>query len=351
MTVGVDVSKDWLDVAVEGQVTRFANDLADIQKLLSSIRSTATVAMEATGKYYKLLADTALSEGHRVYVLNPKDVHRYSAATSPRASTDQIAARVIAEFASIREHREYKPNPQPAQQIKEFARARTRLVTAKVAYENQISENPTAREFLAPAIEGTILAIKNINSEITQLAKQFPEFALLKAIPGFGELTSAYILALLLCGVFTCSDSFVAFLGLDTKVKQSGKKAGRRCLTKRGDPEARRLLYLAARAAVRRPGPYQDIYNRAIANGWPKTAAAVIVARKLARTAWALYTRHEPYSPDRVCNQHTQLQQAQPLSPGLSTSLSCRSRQSPARSAQTKRSHSKKTTCTIDNST
>ena len=80
-------------------------------------------------------------------------------------------------------------------------------------------------------------------------------------------------------------------------MRQSGKKQGRCCLSKRGDPEARRLLYLAA---CQQPGPYQRLYGRSIGSGLPKIAALNVVARKLARTAWALYTTGEEYRAQRV---------------------------------------------------
>lgn len=351
MTVGIDISKEWLDLAEGVSTKRFPNTPAGINKLLSNIGPAATVAMEATGRYYKALADTAYARGHRVYVLNPKDVNRYAASTSPRASTDPIAAKVIAEFAATREHRTYKPNPEIAQSIRDLVKTRTRLVTSKVANQNPISENPAAKEWLAAAIEGMVLSIAQMNKQISQLAKQFAQFALLCHIPGFGELTSAYILALLLCGTFRTSDSFVAFLGLDTKVKQSGKKVEKRCLTKRGDPEARRLLYLAALAAVRQRGPYQDIYNRAVANGWSKTEAAVIVARKLARTAWAIYTRQETYDPERVCTQPAS-QQIEPSFPATNHVVDCPQSSRIVAIRPTKTLYQKHNrVCTIDNST
>ena len=352
MTVGVDVSKQSLDLAVDVCVTRFDNTASGIDKLLSNIDPNATVAMEATGRYHTTLANAAYARGHRVYVLNPKDVQRYAASTSPRATTDPIAAKIIAQFAAITEHRPYKPNPKIAQMIRDVVKARTRLVTSKVANQNLVSANPAAKEWIAPAINGMKLSIDKMNKQITQLAKQFPAFPLLGGIPGFGELISAYILALLLCGTFQRSDSFVAFIGLDLKVKESGKKAGKRCLTKRGDPEARRLLYLAARAAVRQPGPYQDIYNKAVATGWSKTAAAVIVARKRARTAWAIYTKQQPYSPDRVCSQPTKPKQVQtpPPSPDHVVDFQPNTNTGAIR-VRKGLQHNKKHVCTIDNST
>jgi len=37
--------------------------------------------------------------------------------------------------------------------------------------------------------------------------------------------------------------------------------------------------------------------------GFSKTEAAVIIARKLARVAWAIYTKQQPYDAERVLNR------------------------------------------------
>jgi hypothetical protein len=142
--------------------------------------------------------------------------------------------------------------------------------------------------------------MKPLDKEILSLARSLPEYKLLRAIPGFGPVVAPYLLALLASKTFRRSDSFVAFIGLDVRVRESGKRKGRSSLSKRGDPEARRLLYLSAQAASRSEGPFRDLYLRHQGKGLPKIAALAATARKLARTAWSIYTKGEPYSADRV---------------------------------------------------
>jgi len=50
-------------------------------------------------------------------------------------------------------------------------------------------------------------------------------------------------------GAFASRDTFIAFLGLDVRRRESGYFKGKRKLTKRGPVELRRLLYCAAKPA------------------------------------------------------------------------------------------------------
>ena len=108
-------------------------------------------------------------------------------------------------------------------------------------------------------------------------------------------------LALTTCynrGDFRTSDQFVAFLGLDVRVRDSGKLRGKRKLTKRGDPEMRRLLYNAAMSFARDPR-YKPLYDRLIERGMSSTAAYVILARKLVRVTFTLMARDMEFDPKK----------------------------------------------------
>ena len=103
--VGVDVSKDWLDVArVEGvevtPIVRFGNHAEGIAELLSGIEASAValVVIEATGGYETLVADPLVAAGVPVAVVNPKQVRDYAKAKGRLAKTDRLDARVLAEF-------------------------------------------------------------------------------------------------------------------------------------------------------------------------------------------------------------------------------------------------------------
>ena len=46
-----------------------------------------------------------------------------------------------------------------------------------------------------------------------------------------------------------------------------------------------------------------QLAGSALARGFSKTESAVFVTRKLARVAWAIYTKQQPYNEHRVLNQ------------------------------------------------
>lgn len=305
MTLGVDVAKNSLVTSdPQGGMRTVANEKGAVEHLLGSLQPGSTIAMEATGQYHRLLANMAFSQGFKVIVFNPKDVLHYARSISPRAKTDRVDAKVIASYALARaDHKPYQPAPEIAERLKNLVRTRRSLVDNRTSLENRLRECPEAASYVEPALDGLSASIAKLDSELASLAGTLPEHAKMVETPGIGVLTGAYTLGLLQSGIFPRSDSFVAFIGLDIRIRQSGKKIGKACISKRGDPEARRLLFLAARAAVRQPGPFQELYLRHQSKGLSKTAATVAVARKLARTIWAIYTKKRPYCAERVLTQ------------------------------------------------
>ena len=117
-----------------------------------------------------------------------------------------------------------------------------------------------------------------------------------RGVEGIGGLTAAALTMAFERGAFQSADAFIAFLGLDVRAKDSGTFTGRRKLTKQGDPEIRRLLHNAALAAARK-GHWKQLYEQYQARGLRKTQALVILARKLARIAFALMKKREDYIP------------------------------------------------------
>ncbi len=103
--VGIDVSKDKLDVAVGsgGAVCRLANTSAGIEKLLRRLKTVpvAMIALEATGGYKERLADVLTDAGHAVAVVNPGRIRHLARSLGVLAKTDAIDARMIARYAEV----------------------------------------------------------------------------------------------------------------------------------------------------------------------------------------------------------------------------------------------------------
>jgi transposase len=120
---------------------------------------------------------------------------------------------------------------------------------------------------------------------------------LLRSVPGIGELTAPALVAELDdITRFPGPKQLVAFAGLDPRVKQSGSTLNRYGhLTKRGAPHLRRMLYIAATVARRYDPVCRALYEKKRAEGKRFKEAIMVVARKLQRIVYCVWTSGKPY--------------------------------------------------------
>jgi transposase len=117
--VGIDVSKDRLDVAVlpAGDLFVVPRDAAGLDQLLARLRPLRpeAIALEATGGFETVVAATLGAAGLPVVVVNPAAVRAFGKALGLRAKTDPIDARLIARFVATTRP-EARPLPDEATQ-------------------------------------------------------------------------------------------------------------------------------------------------------------------------------------------------------------------------------------------
>jgi len=123
-------------------------------------------------------------------------------------------------------------------------------------------------------------------------------------INGVGAVVGSILVNALERVPLRSADAFVAFTGLDPRAMESGQYRGRRRLSKRGPSELRRLLYLAAMSASKTK-TWQPLYDHYRAKGLSSTTALVILARRIARTAWSIYTHKTEFDPKRLTSALT----------------------------------------------
>ena len=102
-TVGIDISKDWLDAfaAPEGRASRFPNDGAGLRGLIAWIGSGVDrIAYEPTGPFHRDFEDTLLKAGLHLYAINPFQVRSFARSLGRRAKTDAVDARMLATMAA-----------------------------------------------------------------------------------------------------------------------------------------------------------------------------------------------------------------------------------------------------------
>jgi transposase len=135
--------------------------------------------------------------------------------------------------------------------------------------------------------------------KIQVLHRSSPVSQALASVPGIGPITATALLASLGDGkAFASARQVAAWLGLVPRQASSGGKAKLLGISKRGDVYLRTLLIHGARAVVKAAAKKDDAQSRWI-NELVKrrnaNIAAVAVANKNARIAWALLTRAESY--------------------------------------------------------
>jgi transposase len=313
-TLGIDVSKDNLVCSLLDPSTRqvrwcaeFANAQTGIDQLLDKVDAQVPWILEPTGRYSLLAARKAREAGRDVRLAAPRRAKMFLRSQNDRAKTDKIDSRGLALYGMVCTLPEYPLKEAEEEQMDELLNLRKSLVMTITKFQQQQREMPLVRQHLASVISNLQERLKAIDKEIAQLSTSSPTFEPVKrldAIPGFGPVTAAAITSRLNSRSFSHPDEWVAYLGLDIRVHASGKRSGRLGLSKQGDAELRRLLYLAAQSNVRcKASPFKDQYERELAKGMSKTAAACAVARKLAKVCWSLHKHGTEYDASRVSQQ------------------------------------------------
>ena len=100
--------------------------------------------------------------------------------------------------------------------------------------------------------------------------------------------------------VFRSGPEFAAWLGLVPRQNSSGGKARLGRISKRGDGDLRRLLITGAQAVLRWPKAVDaNPWLKALLARRPRLVAAVALANKLARIAWAVCATRPSSGPRR----------------------------------------------------
>ncbi|CAI8881743.1 IS110 family transposase [Pseudomonas serboccidentalis] len=301
--VGVDVAKNELVIyqAELDLLETISNDKAAIKKWLKALPAPVDLAIESTNIYHLAFADLAHEAGCTIYMVGGYELSHYRKGVNVRAKTDALDAKLLARYLK-NEYEELHPWVPPSplyRRLLSLFRRRAALVQARVGLVQSWANEP----LLKSAFAKQVASMQRLETLVEKMIKnQLEEAGLLTQlkrctkVEGIGFLTGARLIAAFQRGNFRNSDAFIAFLGMDLRVSQSGQKDGRRSLTKRGDPEARRLLHNAAMSACR-TSTWKGFYEEQRARGFSTTQALVILARKLARVVFALLKGQSEYQP------------------------------------------------------
>ena len=313
LNVGADVGKDAIVVACAEESfapRKIHNQRAALLAVLKDLPAGSRIGMESTGIYHELLAELAHQRGFVVYVLNPKDTRHYAKAMGLRGKADRVDAELIARMIA-HEHEKLHPWIPPTaeqRQIDRLLKRRAKVSRIRATLTQSFKDVKGFAAEIRALRERLDKLLARLDAEVKTLIEASTErkrdYARLRKIGGVGAVVGSSVLNTLERVPFRNADAFVAFTGLDPRPDESGHHHGRRRLSKRGPSELRRLLYLAAMAAAKTK-TWTPLYKHYRARGLSTTATLVILARRIARTAWSIYTYKTEFDPSRLTNSLT----------------------------------------------
>jgi transposase len=311
LTIGVDISARWFDVAHQAEVRRFANTPTGITaclRWLAGFGGPVRVGMEATGSYHLPLATALHGAGHTVFVCNPLSIARSSEAVLARTKTDATDARRIARFCEAHDLAPWSPASPARQRLHALVSTRQALIRQAQQLRNRQDAagyaacGAVVAELQAPVLEALAAQIARIDRELATLAaaaaEPGPQLRLLTSIPGLGLVTAATLLASLPLERLTTPRQVAAYVGLCPQERSSGSSIRGRARTgPLGPAHLRKALDMPALVAMRANpalGAFADRLRRA--GKRPKVIVAAVM-RKLLLLAWAILRTGQPFAP------------------------------------------------------
>lgn len=309
LNVGIDVSKDTLDVATTRD-ERFSgtNDEAGFLALIDWLRARPAerIVVEATGGYEAPLVAALGSAGLPVIVVNPRQVRDFAKALGRIAKTDVIDATVLALFAAA-----IKPELRPlkdeqTQALDALLNRRRQLLGMLVAERQRLSLAPAAvRQDIKDHIVWLVKRLKDSDRSLQDFLRSSPLWRerenLFTAVQGVGTQTVLSICALLPELGTLKRKPLAALVGVAPFNCDSGTLRGKRhCFG--GRAELRCALYMATLSATRCNPAIKPFYQRLVAAGKPKKVALNACMRKLLTILNAMARDHAQWRPNlHVC--------------------------------------------------
>lgn len=311
MYVGIDVSKEQLDVATDSGdlVASFSNDEkghGELARKLIELKPELVV-LESTGPYQIEVSLVLAAANVPMAVVNPRQVRDFAKAVGILAKTDKLDASVIARFGAA-----VKPQVQPlpdaeSLEMEALLTRRRQLVGMIAAEKNRLqalfgpAKHSEAAQSIRDLLSYLIKSLNKLDRDLRKRLERSPAWKeqenLLKSVPGIGKVT-AMTLAIDLPELGKLNRKQIAALvGVAPLNRDSGKSRGKRRIWG-GRATVRTALYMACFASLRhKTDPTSSRYDQLKRANKPHLVAIVACMRKLLTILNAVVRDQKPWNP------------------------------------------------------
>lgn len=286
--VGIDISKDRLDVAIsDGRFVQVSNDEAGRGQLREQLsgESAKLIVMEATAGFEQAIAAELAAAGLNLRIVNPRQIRHFAKAAGLLAKTDRLDAQVLMRFAQV-----MQPEPR-AVQSEEMLALRALIGRRRQLIEMLTMEKNRLRLARKPIKRSLMRVIRVLEQQLQEtdedLGKLLRECGvwrekveLLESVPGIARVTSVNLIATLPELGTLNRRQISALAGVAPFNRDSGGWQGKRSIYG-GRAAARSALYMAALVGSRHNPVLKAFYRRLRQAGKPGKVALTACMRKL----------------------------------------------------------------------
>ncbi len=333
--VGVDVSKDSLDIAfVLGKekspkdLGKFSNKKKGFSSLAKKLQKafkeaecdSFEVIVEPTGGYEKLFVKFCINQDWKVKVVVPYRVRQWAKSQGKRAKTDAMDARVLALYGANHKLPDWTFLPEEVEKLDNLLQRIDQIDSHLRQEENRRHSLKAKEEYCGPVAESVERLILMLKEELANLHKNIDkhlgnhphlkeEQDSLRELPGVGKNNSLPLLAFLHQFYAKTSGQgnakgIAAFAGLDPSPYESGSSVHkRRMISRQGNPKIRKILYLGVIGGMRSKDPNNPLklfVERLKGRGKKSKVAFVAAARKILVWAWMIFKNGTHFDPQKA---------------------------------------------------
>lgn len=285
---GIDVSKNWLDIAIDQKVYRIDQTETKINEFIKKQTTLSTLAvLESTGGYEYMAARLLSESGIRIHIAHPTKVKAFARAKGRLAKTDKIDAKLLQDYGHFIEADEIRDLPsKKAQELRSWGARLEQL--KEMHHQESCRLGIASNEFVKKSIKmllkafakSMIQAEKAIMGYIESDGILKEKYTLLRSMKGVGPVLAMTLIASLPELGEANKKEIAALVGVAPITNESGQKRGK-AMTKYGRHGVRKILYMGALSACRYNAKFKCFYEKLIAAGKPKKVAIVAVMRKM----------------------------------------------------------------------
>jgi len=321
--IGIDISKRTFDLAlIKGNSTekidtaKFPNDYKGIVALEQFIRKQeldkqqTLFCIEHTGLYCRVLSSYLVENQYAVWLEMPVQILR--SLGLQRGKNDQLDARRIATYAFTFKDRArlWQPPREEVQKIHDLLTLRERLIESRKSILTPIEELEATglSEVAASLKKHCRKSLDALEKEIEQIEKELDKmidkdtnlknkYKLAKSVPGIGRITALSLLYFTNeFTLFSSAKKLACYCGVAPFTKESGTSVrGKPRVSNFANKALKRLLHMAAMAAISSDAELKAYYERKVAEGKNKMSVLNAVRNKILHRLMAVMIRNTPY--------------------------------------------------------